>query len=190
METLCDLLKQTSTGIIPRGVLLFDAVPWLSTLKKGSGAGGDVSMPAANTIRGDHPEGTCVLASLRGESEAFNANGIVLELLARGMGTSSSSVDVKIIGARHGDFMCGTSGDLGGGVPGASMYAMRLMGILSDHEKRQMIQELGLAFIQSVLGLNPEAYAMEIERNKAGLMVSVVDNEWPDLTKKMPYFLN
>jgi hypothetical protein len=142
-------------------------------------------------IKGDHPEDVCVVASLRGEPSSYNAYNLILEQLARGMGNSKSSCDIRIRTARHGDFMSADEKDPTVGVTGAVGTVMQCVGLFSNSRVRSDIQHLILGFLQSVLGINPAAYAQKIEEMKLAntLTEEHVDGSLPSRRDQLPRFL-
>ena len=134
---------------------------------------------------------SCVVASLRGEPTSFNANGLILEQLSRGIGKSDSSTDIRILGARHGDFMSGNEEDYADGVGGIIGNAMQCIGLFSKREVRLCIQELILAFCTSLLEIAPDAYATKVdELLRAGLVdVKQINDSLPSRLSNLPYFI-
>lgn len=134
---------------------------------------------------------SCVVASLRGEPTSFNAHGLVLELLARGIGKSNSSTDIRILGARHGDFMSGNEEDYADGVGGLIGNAMQCIGLFSNREVRLCIQELILAFCSSLLDIAPDAYITKVDELIHAGMISVtqIDHRFPSRLANLPYFI-
>jgi hypothetical protein len=166
---------------------------WRSTLDKGATANA-FTVPNFHDVNGSHPSDICVIASLRGSANSWNANGLVQEQLARGMGKSSVSCDVKFITAKHGDFMCSSNTDpvdsaLGhGGIIG---WLMGYVGLASSAQNRQGIQEAAVAFCKSVLSIEPTAYGEKIQNLilANSVVVGQIDASFPSMREKMPSFM-
>ena len=162
----------------------------MSTLDKGAAANSLIA-PNPSTIDGTHSKDVCIVASLRGEPSSYNAYGLIMEQLARGIGASKSSCDVRIVSARHGDFMCSSETDLSVGVHGLMGSCMQCIGLFSNSRVRSDIQDLTLAFVLSVLGENPSAYSTkisEIEGSKR-LVVGQIDASLRSMRDNLPRFL-
>jgi hypothetical protein len=116
---------------------------------------------------------------------------MILEQLARGMGNSKSSCDVHVLSARHGDFMCGTEGDLGGGSGGTTGSFLQCIGLYSSRLVRESIQALALAYCKTALGIDADVYQSKVgELVEKGIIdVKQIDETLPSKRDNVPYFL-
>jgi len=181
IESVCALLEANKSP--PHSLLLLDAVPWLSTLKRADLQSSKFTVPLPINVSADHPSETVCVASLRGEPGSWNANGLILEALARSFG--KGACDVKIMGARHGDFMCPEGGRFGG----LMQCAMKVIGLTSNARIQDDIEALIVAFVQSSLQGSP-AYAEAHSRLSKDVVIRMVDpTKVTDMRKNLPSFL-
>lgn len=94
-EAACVMQKHSK--FYPKALLLMDAVPWLSTIKRAQS--GELKY-TTNEISAE--KSICTVCSIRAKRAAANANGLIYELI--GM-TSDSFVDIEFPQAKHLDFV-------------------------------------------------------------------------------------
>ena len=176
------------------GVLLLDAVPWISTLDKGMSCSHltapgykEVTSPLLNKV---------IVMSFRGEPTSFNADGLVLELLARSIQKDAASFDLKIISARHGDFISSSPTSQSSPADGKILnMIMNCLGLFSPNVKiREHIQNLIVSFCQSVLfkdGAQKLAFENQVEAMLKEKVIEIgqVDQTLPSKREKLPPFL-
>uniref|UniRef100_A0A7S3LKT1 Serine aminopeptidase S33 domain-containing protein n=1 Tax=Aplanochytrium stocchinoi TaxID=215587 RepID=A0A7S3LKT1_9STRA len=112
-EAVCDIqkkaLRETSCANAKiKALLLLDAVPWLSTIEKAQKQKfKNVDVSEINYERSSDDGEAILICSLRCKNGAFNANGLILELLASVQENEVDEkrkriLDIQIPSARHG----------------------------------------------------------------------------------------
>ena len=184
IESVCSMIE-TKQGKLPRALLLLDAVPWLSTLKRLDKYAKYFIAPLPGNVRGDHPADVVVVASFRGTPGRWNANGLVLEALARGFTGPCS--DVRILHAGHGDFMYPAGGRFGCFMG----FVLKLAGLTSSTRIQDDIEDLVVAFVESAVGGKlPEAFGnMASKLNKDIAINMVTSDSVKDMRSNLPSFL-
>lgn len=133
-----------------------------------------------------------MVASIRGDPSSWNAYNLILEQLARGMGTSNSSFDIHIKSARHGDFMCNDVNDIAGGVKGIMGKLMYCIGLFSNDDVRKTIQQLVVLFCEGILvNKDSSKFAEHLDelKQKGEVLTAQIDKTFPDRKGKLPRFL-
>jgi len=163
LETACALLEQNHASL-PRAVLLLDAVPWLSTLRRVdtqahrfaslSPSGLEAGLPSRHDV--------VLVASIRGAPGAWNAHGLVLEVIARGLRASADAgnaadggFDILVRRAGHGDFLS----PAGGRFSWATALLLKALWLTSDTATQDAVQDLAVACVESALSVAPRALA-------------------------------
>lgn len=146
-------LLQAENVCPPRAICLFDGVPWLHTIDRARNnellATTDVEAfyQRDTVVDGDAEERSrCVICSLRAEESSYNANGLVLELLAQATG---SFMDILIPGAKHADFADDAYKSL----------LLRCMGLASSEGTQARIRRISTAFFVTTLLIDLPEYA-------------------------------
>ncbi len=169
-EAACKLLKRNESDIkssnieptpYPRALLLLDGVPWKTTIDKGSDATLNIIVRDP-TIRNSQTPPPTVVCSIRGEPSSWNADGLILQLLTRGLGRATATygsigstvTDIKVNSAKHLDFACTV--DKGQHVSGLivnpiSKFFYKMFNLISNDEVQVVIQDLAVSFLVSEL---------------------------------------
>lgn len=143
----------------PKALLYLDGVPWKSTIDKGADASLNMIVrdPSTRNVESPHP---IVVCSLRGEKSMWNADGMILQLLTRGLGKATAAgagsavTDIKINGARHLDFACTKnkgSDKTGLEVHPVKRFFFKTFNLMSKDDVQITIQNLVVSFFISEL---------------------------------------
>jgi pimeloyl-ACP methyl ester carboxylesterase len=176
-----------------RGVLLLDAVPWQSTLTK-SKAADFFYCPSTVEDISTYSGSKCLVVSFRAEPNSWNANGMILELLARNVSPKQTPrCDILICQAKHGDFISTDVEDLGRALP--NKCSSRVIeglnfGLFSNRAVRERIQKMTLALCAGVLR-EPgfDSFQVVCEAERESLQIRQVDETLPSKLGNMPSYL-